>query len=311
MRRWQWISTALAAIYGLGWAGLFALPLHGTHLASVALYSDLFIIIAVIAFFSYRSATYLAVLPVLLAWLVSDTVLSDTALSNTLLPSTGLSETHAFGMPEALIFFTVLVRVVMVIMVREYLYYWFHSSVWHGYQEQRLRLELANVALIDPLTGLQNHKHFDIVMEREVLSARRDNTQLAVVALSIAPLRWYGMTYGQEAAKALVKRIGRGLRRGTFRPRDFLARLNGDEFVVVLPDTDIEGAKVVVARLQQLVHQSCDTVIHQRLKQPVVVKGLVMEWQPDVSVHQFKRALSTQLTQLPAQDADTVIWQPE
>ena len=292
MQRWQIISSILAGVYGCGWAGLFSLPLYGTHLASVALYSDLFIIIAVIAFFSYRSATYLAVLPVLVAWVVSDMVVT--------------------GMPESLILFTVLVRLLIVIMVREYLYFWFHSSVWHGYEEQRLRLELTNVALIDPLTGLQNSKHFDMVIEREVLSARRENKQLTLVSLTIDPLRWYGMTYGQDAAKSVLKRVGRSLRRGIFRPRDFLARLNGDEFVVLLPDTDLDGARVVVERLQGLIHQSCDDTIQARLKKPVLVKGLVMEWQPDVSAKQFKQALTQQLDSLHERETEEiVIWQPD
>lgn len=292
MKRWQIISSVLAGAYGCGWAGLFTLPLYGTHLTSVILYSDLFIIIAVIAFFSYRSATYMAVLPVLAAWMVSEMVVA--------------------GTPESLVLFTVLVRLVIVIMVREYLYFWFHSSVWHGYEEQRLRTELANVALIDNLTGLQNSKHFDIVIDREVLSARRENKQLTLVALSIDPLRWYSMTYGQHEAKSVLKRIGRSLRRGLFRPRDFLARLSSDEFVVLLPDTDLEGARVVVERLQAQVHQSCDYTMHERLKKPVAVKGLVMEWQPDLSASQLKQALRDQLEmQRERETDDIVIWQPE
>ncbi|MGF1726652.1 GGDEF domain-containing protein [Photobacterium nomapromontoriensis] len=292
LKRWQIISSVLAGVYGCGWAGLFTLPLYGAYLDTVALYSDLFIIIAVIAFFSYRSATYLAVLPVLATWMVSDMIVA--------------------GTPEALILFTILVRLMIVIMVREYLYFWFHSSVWHGYEEQRLRLELANVALIDHLTGLQNRKHFDIVIEREVLSARRENKQLTLVALSIDPLRLYSMTYGQQEAKSVLKRIGRSLRRGIFRPRDFLARLSSDEFVVLLPDTDLEGAMVVVDRLQGLVHQSCDYTMNERLKTPVEVKGLVMEWQPDVSATQLQTALRNQLEQLREIESDNVVvWQPE
>ncbi|KLV06590.1 hypothetical protein ABT56_08135 [Photobacterium aquae] len=282
--RWQVISSVMALIFGLGWAALFMLPLYGGRYESVALYSDLFTIIAVIGFFSYRSATYCAVLPVLAAWMVSDMVVA--------------------GSMQPLVFFTAMVRLTIVVVVREYLFYWFHSSVWRSYEEQRLRLELANVALIDNVTGLQNDRHFSMMLSREVLSARRQNTALSVVALYIDPLREHGMTYGQQEAKEVLRRIGRGLRRGVFRPRDFLARQGNDEFALLLPYTNEEGAKIVAERLSEQVHLSCDHTIRERLKKPVAVKAVVLEWQPDMSEVMVRQLLRTSLEALREENAE-------
>ncbi|PSW12173.1 sensor domain-containing diguanylate cyclase [Photobacterium sanctipauli] len=285
MQRWQITSSVLAAVLGCGWAGLLLLPVFGAKLSSVALYTDLFTTISVIAFFSYRGATYLAVLPVLAAWMISDMVVA--------------------GGPEPLVVMAVLIRLLIVVVVREYLYYWFQSSVWHRYEEQRLRAELSNVALLDNVTGLQNSRHFDLVLEREVLAARRQNTELALVAFNIDPLRWHSMTYGQKEAKTVLRRISRGLRRGIFRPRDFLARLGSDEFVVLLPYTDLAGAKVVAERLQQQVHLSCDHTIMERLKRPVAVRSMVIEWLPTMSAAQLRQKMRDQFELQRETEADS------
>lgn len=276
--RWQIVSLALAGLLGIGWAVLFPLLLHDTYFTTLYVYGDLFIFLSVVAFFSYRPAAYLAVLPVLASFLFTK-VSSDLD--------------H-----EAISFLSLASRLLIVIVIRECLYHWFHSSVLHEFEEKRLRKELASVALVDPITGLQNNRHFELMLDREIMAARRHNSDLTVMVVSIEPLRLYTMTCGYQAYEDLLRRVGKGLRRGVYRPRDFIARIGSDEFAVLLPDTDGEGAKVVAERVQRHVHRCCDYLVKLDLEEPVCVMISMLEWSPGYSSTQMSKSMYDAVNEL-------------
>lgn len=288
--RWQSVSVALACLLGGGWALLFPLLIHQSHFLSAYAYSDLFLFLSVIAFFSYRPALYLAVVPILCSLLVTDTY---------------------FGyVDNAITFLSIGSRFIIIIVVRECLYHWFHASVWHEFEEQRLRQELASVALIDPVTGLQNDKHFELMLDREIMAARRHNSDLTVMMINIEPLRLYAMTCGHQASDYLLKRVTKGLRRGVYRPRDFIARTGSSEFALLLPDTDASGAEIVAERMQRHVHRCCDMLVKGELEQPMAVMISIVEWAPNMNVRTIRRHMRDARSQLnldePQKWADSV-----
>ncbi|GAB3532522.1 GGDEF domain-containing protein [Photobacterium alginatilyticum] len=264
--KWQIASLALAGLLGSCWAVLFPLLIHYSHFSTLYVYSDLFIFLSVVAFFSYPPAMYLAIGPVLGSFLFSGVY---------------LELNH-----EALTVLSVISRLAIVIVVRECLYHWFHSSVFHEFEEQRLRQELATVSLVDPITGLQNSRHFELMLEREIMASRRHHSELTLLIVSVEPLRLYTMTCGHQAYEVLLKRVAKGLRRGVYRPRDFIARVGSDEFAVLLPDTDTEGSEIVAERIQRHIHRCCDNLVKADLEQPVCVKTSVIEWTPGWNVRQ-------------------------
>ncbi|MGF1757500.1 membrane-associated sensor domain-containing protein [Photobacterium sagamiensis] len=267
--RWQSVSVALACLLGGGWALLFPLLIQQSHFFTVYVYSDLFIFLSVIAFFSYRPALYLAVVPILCSLLVTDMYFGYTN--------------------DAITFLSMGSRLIIIIVVRECLYHWFQASVWHEFEEQRLRQELASVALIDPVTGLQNDKHFELMLDREIMAARRHNSDLTVMMVNIEPLRLYAMTCGHQACECLLKRVTKGLRRGVYRPRDFIARVGSSEFALLLPDTDAVGAEIVAERVQRHVHRCCDRLVKGELEQPMAIMISIVEWAPNINMRKMRK----------------------
>lgn len=102
----------------------------------------------------------------------------------------------------------------------------------------------------DPLTGALNRRGFDEVFAREQARAQRVGAPLALVVLDLDNFkqlndRW-GHQCGDEALIHLVRIVGK-----TLRPADVLCRLGGEEFAVLLPDSDLAAAGAAMLRLQR------------------------------------------------------------
>ncbi len=113
--------------------------------------------------------------------------------------------------------------------------------------------ELKRLAATDPLTGLPNRRAFDEVLEREWRRARRSGVPLALIMVDLDHFKHYNDFYGHPAGDECLKTVAGLLRSNARRPVDFVARYGGEEFIVLLPDTDAEGASHVAERL-------CDAV---------------------------------------------------
>lgn len=116
--------------------------------------------------------------------------------------------------------------------------------------ETELRLtqaasEMARLATTDQLTGLANRRRFSQEMQREWQRAVREQLPLSVLLLDVDFFKAYNDTYGHqggdEALKSVAVTVGGALQRSA----DIAARWGGEEFVVLLPDTDLLGAIAV------------------------------------------------------------------
>ena len=110
-----------------------------------------------------------------------------------------------------------------------------------------LQRELERLSFKDGLTGVGNRRHFESVLEREWHQARESRRPLSVVMIDIDYFKQYNDRYGHVAGDDCLRRVGRLLDTATGRPRDFLGRFGGEEFVLVLPDTDADSALRVAA----------------------------------------------------------------
>lgn len=111
-----------------------------------------------------------------------------------------------------------------------------------------LQKELQDLSFKDSLTGVANRRHFDSLMEDEWKAARRDQRPLSMLMIDIDFFKLYNDHYGHIQGDECLRRVARALGSGALRPRDFLARIGGEEVVLVLPDTDGPGAERVAAR---------------------------------------------------------------
>lgn len=111
-----------------------------------------------------------------------------------------------------------------------------------------LQKELEDLSFKDGLTGVANRRMFDSVVEVEWNNARRQLQPLSLILLDIDYFKQYNDHYGHLQGDDCLKRVARTLTMAATRPRDFIARFGGEEFVLVLPETDQEAAARVAER---------------------------------------------------------------
>jgi diguanylate cyclase (GGDEF)-like protein len=103
----------------------------------------------------------------------------------------------------------------------------------------------------DPLTGVGNRRFFLELAERELGAARRYGRPLSVAFLDLDDFKAVNDRYGHGAGDALLRWVAEAVG-GTIRARDVFARIGGDEFVLLMPETDAAAARSVVDKLRAL-----------------------------------------------------------
>ncbi|HEX2917173.1 MAG TPA: GGDEF domain-containing protein [Edaphobacter sp.] len=124
----------------------------------------------------------------------------------------------------------------------------------------RLRVELLWRAQVDDLTGLLNRWALKRTALKEIQHCRRTNSSLAVVMLDLDGLKGVNDTRGHTCGDIVLQAVGSVLQE-TVRARDSVARIGGDEFCVILPDSSVHDAIHVAERLREEIY---DLVIRYR-----------------------------------------------
>src|SRR5918911_613093 len=104
-------------------------------------------------------------------------------------------------------------------------------------------------AFTDHLTGLANRRRFERQLEREVSRTQRYGRPFCLLLLDIDNFKQVNDPYGHEAGDEVIRRLALTLQAGT-RGIDLAARIGGEEFAVILPETDFEGGVDVAERLR-------------------------------------------------------------
>jgi diguanylate cyclase (GGDEF)-like protein len=106
----------------------------------------------------------------------------------------------------------------------------------------KLRDELRQQAIRDPLTDLFNRRYLDETLSRDLYQAQRRNAPLCVVMLDLDGFKQFNDSFGHGPGDALLREIGRVLRE-LLRQSDISCRYGGDEFVLVLPDSSVANTQ--------------------------------------------------------------------
>lgn len=115
--------------------------------------------------------------------------------------------------------------------------------------------ELTILAETDPLTGLANRRHALEQVEREFLRFQRTRSRFSILTLDLDHFKRVNDRFGHAAGDALLKRVAQQLQL-QLRQIDELGRMGGEEFLVLLPETDGERALEVAERLREAIATS-------------------------------------------------------
>lgn len=147
------------------------------------------------------------------------------------------------------------------------------------------RRQLAEVAFIDPLTRVYNRRYLADVLEREMARIRRDKVQtLSVAMIDLDKFKAANDRYGHLMGDRLLHRVAE-LLQDEMRTMDAVGRYGGEEFIVVMPDTAEEGAKVGMERVRRRI--AADDSPFRGVKLPVTVSIGVAEAQRNETVEEL------------------------
>jgi len=124
----------------------------------------------------------------------------------------------------------------------------------------RLREALRTQSVRDALTGLYNRRYLEEVLEREIRRAGRASQSLGILMLDLDHFKRFNDTYGHDAGDAVLREAAAFLLKNV-RAEDFVCRFGGEEFVVILPTADAEGARTRAERLRSKMREL--TIMHQ------------------------------------------------
>lgn len=113
--------------------------------------------------------------------------------------------------------------------------------------------KLSELALTDPLTGLANRRCFDAALLAEYERAAREQQPLALLIVDIDHFKAFNDTRGHAAGDECLKTVACTLRDHCSRPGDLVCRWGGEEFAIVLPGNDRQGAAHVARELVEVV----------------------------------------------------------
>jgi diguanylate cyclase (GGDEF)-like protein/PAS domain S-box-containing protein len=139
-----------------------------------------------------------------------------------------------------------------------------YSVVLRDVTERKVTSDnLARLLTTDHLTGVSSRAHFFEIAGSEVARAQRHSRPLSVVMLDADYFKRINDTAGHQAGDEVLKRIA-GEAKGLLRPSDIVARLGGEEFILMLPSTTTGEAMAIAERLRVAVERArIDTAVGQ------------------------------------------------
>jgi diguanylate cyclase (GGDEF)-like protein len=157
-----------------------------------------------------------------------------------------------------------------------------------GRAYNHLRSELANLVMSDTLTGCLNRRGLDHAVQQAIRVAVRRGGEIALLAIDIDHFKAINDTAGHLAGDAVLRELSELLSHSS-RAGDVVARVGGEEFVVLLPGADNEQAGVVAERVMTTVRNHAFRTTRGRLKVTVSV-GIACEQVTDAHVGAALRA---------------------
>lgn len=124
-----------------------------------------------------------------------------------------------------------------------------------GLANARLMYTMERLAMTDALTGLNNARFFDPLVDRELAAAERDGKELAVLMIDVDNFKHFNDAHGHPGGDEALKAFAHAAR-GAIRESDTIARYGGEEFAVLVRDADLNAATAVGEKIRLAIEQT-------------------------------------------------------
>jgi len=130
---------------------------------------------------------------------------------------------------------------------------------------RKAQRELEELSCSDPLTGVLNRRGLTNSLEKEVDRRRKSGSEMQALFLDLDDFKKINDVYGHSIGDEVLQSVSRILRE-TVRASDHVARIGGDEFLVILPNTNREEARPVAEKIHRAISESVITLKFQHLR---------------------------------------------
>ncbi|CEO41223.1 GGDEF domain-containing protein [Photobacterium kishitanii] len=232
LQHYKIVSSSYALLFGLTWGGaIINLNNLGHAYVIVEIVGNLLFLVVLLSFYAYRTAVYLATIPILIftTWYSIEDPRFDLLFAFTKLAIT----------------------IIIIESGRQLLFKWFTARIKQEHDNKRLLKQLAKISFTDQLTQINNRRFFDFAINKQIINAKHYHHPLSIILIDIDYFKLFNDNLGHVKGDMCLKSVATTISSSLLRNTDTVSRYGGEEFVVLLPNTDNQGARCVAHRIQQ------------------------------------------------------------
>lgn len=157
--------------------------------------------------------------------------------------------------------------------------------------------KLESLSTLDGLTGIPNRRSFDDYIEMSIKSCTRLNKPISLIMADIDFFKGYNDNYGHLKGDDCLINVAKSISLSVKRPLDFVTRYGGEEFAVILPETDEEGAKIIAEIIRknveelEIAHKSSDVSAYVTLSLGITTKSSSIQYSKNELIEHADKAL--------------------
>ena len=162
---------------------------------------------------------------------------------------------------------------------------------------QEANFKLESLSTLDGLTGIPNRRSFDDYIEMSIKSCTRLNKPISLIMADIDFFKGYNDNYGHLKGDDCLINVAKSISLSVKRPLDFVTRYGGEEFAVILPETDEEGAKIIAEIIRknveelEIAHKSSDVSAYVTLSLGITTKSSSIQYSKNELIEHADKAL--------------------
>jgi diguanylate cyclase (GGDEF)-like protein len=174
-------------------------------------------------------------------------------------------------------------------------------------EKTRILEEIHKLAYVDELTGLNNYRYFLEWIRKELKRSERYSHPFTLLLLDIDHFKSYNDRFGHEAGNYILSKIG-SMIKGYFRSTDITVRYGGEEFAVVVTETDKENAFKKVERFREYCSEELKPEKDQRVFRNITISGGLASYPRDsTDLHELIRRADDALYRAKREERDRIV----